>query len=240
MFSFLKNGHAASCGVPELACTCPRLYVLVGLLGMVTGALQIVVGYTLGGGLSLTSDGTHSGADGASDFLVAIITAWVLRSPHFAETLEIAGRKIIALTLAASAVWIVSEALERAASGMHTAIPLVLAVGGVGGVCVDSWRLHLLKKARSVAPSGMLAGLIAHAQGDRYRSIIAAGIGSALVAGNLATAAPWYETTILYVDLTSATGLSFWMFFVAKGIWRGEHVHTADVQHGSCGHDHHH
>ena len=235
MLAFFKNGHAASCGAPESKCSCaPWLYVLTGALGVCAGVVQWVVGYW--SSLALLSDGIHAVADGSTDFLVAIIAVHILRNPHKEQMLEEDGSKVIAIALTVSAAWIIWEALGRAFAGTHTVIPWMLAVGGMGGACIDGLRLHLLRKAQNTAPDGMRGGLIAHAKSDMYRSIIAATVGGALTAGEIAIKTAWFEDTVSSLDLTLSVALSVYMFYLAKGIWRGEHMHG----HGHGSHDHPH
>ena len=233
--SFFKNGHAASCGVPKSRCICaPQLYVLTGVLAICAGTIQGVMGYW--SSLALLSDALHALADGAADFFAAIIAAFIARRPHKEQVLEEKGRKVIALALAAGAAWVIWETVERAVTGNHTVIPWVLAVGGAGGACIDALRLSLLRKAQDTAPNGMRRGLIAHARTDMHRSIIAAVIGGALWAGETAVKAVWFEEVVSYLDLTLSAGLSLYMLYLAKGIWRGEHVHGAH-KHGVCHHN---
>lgn len=237
MLAFLENsGHATSCGAPEKPCSCPRLYVFTGLLAVLAGGIQVLFGYW--SSLALLSDGIHAGADGAADFLVAIIAIHVLRNPHLKEVLEDGGRKVVALMLATSAAWVIWEAVDRALVGTHAVVPWILALGGVGGACVDVFRLYLLRKAQETAPNGMRKGLIAHAKSDMYRSVVAAIVGGALMAGEFAVKTAWFENAVSYLDLTLSVALSVYMFYLAKEIWRGEHMHSHE--HGSCGHDHHH
>lgn len=232
--SFLTNGHAASCGVPNGPCTCPTLYLWTGALAIFAGSLQILFGYW--SSLALLSDGLHAGADGAADLLVAVIAVWILQKPHLGEMLEKIGRKIIALALVGSALWVIAEAIERGFAGTHTVVPWVLAAGGAGGALIDALRLSLLRKAQDAAPDGLRSGLISHARMDFYRSIIAAGIGVALVTGEIAFMSPEFKGAVAHLDLALSAGLSLYMFYLAKGIWRGEHVHNHE--HGSCGHHH--
>lgn len=244
MLMFFKNGHAASCGVPNKACNCEsRLYVITGLLGITAGAIQGVLGYF--GSLALLSDALHALSDGVADFFAAIIAIGILRAPHREDALREIGRKVIALALAGSAVWIVAEALERAFTGTHVVVPLVLAAGGAGGAVIDALRLSLLRKAQDTAPNSLRAGLIAHAQSDLYRSVIAAGVGTALVVGEATFATPGFKDAVAYLDLGASAALSVYMLFLAKGIWRGEHTHTPGKahhhEHGcSGGHHRHH
>lgn len=235
MLAFLENnGHATFCGAPQKPCSCPRLYVFTGLLAVLAGGIQVMLGYW--SSLALLSDGLHAGADGAADLLVAVIAVWILQKPHLGEMLEEIGRKVIALALAGSALWVIAEAIERGFAGTHTVIPWVLVAGGAGGAAIDALRLSLLRKAQGVAPDGLRAGLIVHARSDLYRSIIAAGIGVALVVGEFAIKTVWFENAVSYLDLTLSVALSIYMFYLAKGIWHGEHVHSHER--GDCGHHH--
>ena len=235
MLAFFKNGHAASCRAPQSKCVCaPRLYVLTGALAICAGAIQGVIGYL--GSLFLLSDALHSTTDGTTDLLVAIIAVYILNNPHKEQVLEENGRRVVAIALVASAAWVIWEALDRAIVGNHTVVPWMLAVGGIGGACVDALRLYLLQKAQDTAPSGMRGGLIAHARTDMQRSIIAGVVGSLLWGGRVAIKAHWFETAVSYLDIALSVALSMYMFYLAKGIWRGEHIH--EHKHGGCGHPH--
>ena len=232
---FFKKGHATSCGAPQNPCSCPRLYVFTGLLAVLAGGIQVMFGYW--SSLALLSDGLHAGADGAADFLVAIIAIHVLRNPHLEQVLEDGGRKVVALMLAASAAWVVWEAFDRALIGTNAVVPWILALGGIGGASVDAYRLYLLRRAQEMAPNGMRRGLIAHARSDMYRSIIAATVGSILVGGELVVKTVRFESAISYLDLILSFGLSLYMFYLAKGIWCGEHTHVHTRE--DCGHPPH-
>lgn len=236
MLSFFENGHGASCPAPRSfgsRCTCePTLYVFVGILAILAGALQTFFG--IWSSLSLISDAFHALSDGAADLIAAIIAVGILRNPHKEKSLRDNGRKVIALLLAIGAAWVLYEAAERTIVGGHVVVPWVLAAGGVVGANIDALRLSLLKKAQGAAPNETRPGLIAHARGDLYRSIIAAGIGGALVVGEHAITAQWFVSTMSYTDLALSSALSVYMFFLAKKIWHGEHAHAHNT------HDHKH
>ncbi len=238
MLSFFKNGHAASCGAPNTECSCePWLYVLTGALAILAGAMQAMFGYW--SSLALLSDALHALADGTADLFAAVVAVIVFRNRRKEHALRENGQRVISLLLAISAAWVMYEAISRAASGIHEVVPWILAVGGVGGACIDILRLHILRKAQETAPNGMRSGLIAHARADMHRSIIAATVGGMLLVGEFTVKAPWFELVISSLDLGLSTVLSMYMFYLARGIWRGEHAHVhAHKKNGGCGHHH--
>ncbi len=190
---------------------------------MLAGVLQTLFG--VWSSLSLLSDALHALSDGVADFIAAVIVIGIVRNPHREESLRENGRKIIASLLVAGAAWVLYEAIDRIVASGHTVVPSVLAVGGIVGAGIDATRLSLLRKAQTSSPNHMRAGLIAHARGDLYRSVIAAGIGSVLVVGEHAVTANWFMGVVSYTDLVLSSVLSAYMFFLAKRIWRGEHAH---------------
>ena len=232
MLSYVMHGHGASCPARSApaACVCEgKMYVLTGALAVFAGGMQAAIGWW--SSMALLSDALHAIADGAADFFAAWLAGHISRNPHKEKSLRHTGGKIIAASLAASALWVAHEAVGRAVAGTHTVIPILLFFGGAGGMAVDALRLRLLRKAQENAPNSTRAGLVAHAQSDMWRSGIAAFVGALLLAGEMLIKARWFTVGISYLDLALSIILSGYMLFLAKGIWQGEHA---------CGHKHHH
>ena len=232
MKNIIITGHRSACPAPSAPCTCEAaLYTLVGILGLVAGLTQWAVGYVAS--MAVLSDSLHAFSDTAADFWGAAIVVGVRSMkdyPVAEKRLDKLGNRVIALVLVFGAVLVGRQAIMRWSAGNYPVLPIAIIVVGIFGIVIDFLRWQTLSRARvRNRTSKRLPALIAHAQSDAMHSVMVAGIGVLTLAGVLLPIAKeTYLGGIKLIDFIASLGLTVYMFYFAKKIWKGE----------GCGHDH--
>lgn len=232
MRNILKTGHRSGCPAPSTPCTCEAvLYLLVGILGFAAGLTQWAVGYFAS--MAVLSDSLHAFSDTAADFWGAAIVVMVRNMkdyPVAEKRLDKLGNRVIALVLVFGAVLVGRQAIMRWSAGDYPVLPIAIIAVGIFGTIIDFLRWQTLSRARERnRTSKRLTALIAHAQSDAIHSVLVAGIGVITLAGVLLPIAKeTYLSAIKLIDFIASLGLTGYMFYFARKIWRGE----------GCGHDH--
>ncbi|MFZ2303646.1 MAG: cation transporter [Minisyncoccia bacterium] len=227
----IQSGHLAHCSSPASPCVCEgKLYTTTGILALIAGLVQWIVGYKFS--MMALSDSMHAISDSFADFVGVYIAKKVLDKPHRAKKIRGLGDKVISVLLTFGAIFIANEAYSRWASDTYVVwLPAVL-IAVLFGLAIDLLRLRMLTQAEKRAPNSTISGLISHAKSDTWHSGIISIILLVELSGKfVGIESELYEFLVRLIDYLASLGLAgYMMFILSPRIWRGQ----------GCGHDHFH